>query len=146
MKNTTVNQDVVDALNKTTESLNSALDMQVRENTVINDIVKTLEAKVLSLSDEKERYLEDLLKLKSSQVEQFDEMNQIQADLDKKTKELKVKEKDLEEQMAAIQLIGANQGMGKPGNPGQLANQLRMSADIQFVDGGIDSLGDDFVR
>ena len=32
----------------------------------------------------------------------------MQADLEKKTKEIKVKEKNLEEQMAAIQLIGAN--------------------------------------
>ena len=68
MKNTTVNQDVVDGLNKTIEQLTSGLDMQVKENMVINDIVKTLEGKVLALSDEKERYLEDLLKLKSSQV------------------------------------------------------------------------------
>ena len=41
------------------------LDLQIEENKSINMIVKKFEAKVVELSDEKERYLSELLKMKS---------------------------------------------------------------------------------
>ena len=41
------------------------LEVQIEENKSINLIVKKLEAKVVELSDEKERYLSELLKNKS---------------------------------------------------------------------------------
>jgi len=97
MKKTTVSEGQLKAAQQALEAIQDALDVQVRENMVMNDHVKTYEAKVLTINAEKERYLEDLLKIKSEQVEQYDNINSIQAELEKKTNEIKVKEKKLQE-------------------------------------------------
>ena len=49
-----------------------SLEVQIKENHAKDEIVKNLEKKVLDINTEKERYLDDLLNLKSQQVEQFD--------------------------------------------------------------------------
>jgi len=69
---------------------------------VMNEHVKNYEARVLTINAEKERYLEELLKIKSDQVEQYDSINTMQAELEKKTKEIKEKEKRLQEQLAEL--------------------------------------------
>ena len=69
---------------------------------VMNEHMKTFEAKVLTINAEKERYLEELLKIKSEQVEQYDNINSIQAELEKKTKEIKEKEKRIQEQLVEM--------------------------------------------
>ena len=56
--------------------------MQVQENTAMNGIVKDHEQTIIGLKSEKDRYLEELLKLKSEQVTQYDELNQMQANLE----------------------------------------------------------------
>ena len=48
------------------------LEVQIEENKSINLIVKKLETKVIELSDERERYLSELLKNKGEQAERFD--------------------------------------------------------------------------
>ena len=58
MKKTTVSEFEFLSAQKSFEASQNALDVQVRENMVMNGIVKNFEAKVLTLSAEKEQYLE----------------------------------------------------------------------------------------
>ena len=89
MKKTTVSEEELKSAQAALEASQQALDVQVRENMVMNEHLKAFEAKVLTINAEKERYLEELLKIKSDQVEQYDSINSMQAELEKKSKEIK---------------------------------------------------------
>ena len=95
MQTSTVNLETVAQLEKTLLNVQNALDVQIKENMAKDDVVLSLEKKVLEINAEKERYLDDLLKLKNQQVEQFDSINEMQAQLCEK-------EKRLNDEMAAV--------------------------------------------
>ena len=79
--------------------------MQVQENTAMNGIVKDHEQTIIGLKSEKDRYLDELLKLKSEQVTQYDELNQMQANLEQKEKKLREQEELLVQEMEAMKMV-----------------------------------------
>ena len=81
LKQTTVNIKDLQAMQVAFEKVQDALNVQVQENLTMNDIVKGHEKTIIDVKAEKERYLDELLKMKSEQVVQFDELNQMQSDL-----------------------------------------------------------------
>ena len=82
--------------------IQDALNVQVQENAAMNGIVKDHEQTIINLKAEKDRYLDELLKLKSEQVTQYDELNQIQATLEQKEKKLHEQEELLKKEMEAM--------------------------------------------
>ena len=92
------------------EKVQDALNVQVQENLTMNDIVKGHEKTIIDIKAEKERYLDELLKMKSEQVVQFDELNQMQSDLQEKEKKLLEKEELLMKEIEAMKMVSQKGG------------------------------------
>ena len=52
-------------------------DLQLNENNAIKEVIKHIEQKYHAANDEKERYLEELIRMKSEQGESLNQMNQL---------------------------------------------------------------------
>ena len=65
MQTSTVNLETVAELEKGLWGVQNSLDVQIKENQAKDNVVLSLEKKVLEINAEKERYLDDLLNLKS---------------------------------------------------------------------------------
>ena len=65
LKQTTVNIKDLQAMQVAFEKVQDALNVQVQENMAMNDIVKGHEKIIIDIKAEKDRYLDELLKIKS---------------------------------------------------------------------------------
>ena len=110
LKQTTVNIKDLQAMQVAFEKVQDALNVQVQENLTMNDIVKGHEKTIIDVKAEKERYLDELLKMKSEQVVQFDELNQMQSDLQEKEKKLLEKEELLMKEIEAMKMVSQKGG------------------------------------
>ena len=65
LKQTTVSLKDLQSMQANFEKVQDALNVQVQENITMNDIVKGHEKTIIDIKAEKERYLDELLKMKN---------------------------------------------------------------------------------
>ena len=93
----------MDEMKKLLAEVQGMYDIQLKENNAIKEVIKHIEQKYHAANDEKERFLDELIKLKSEQGEGLNQMNQLQKEVSDGKLKIEAQRKMLEEERLAFE-------------------------------------------
>ena len=123
----------------------TSYEVQLNENKAIKEVIQNLENKYLRTNDEKERYLEEIMKMKTQQGEKLNQINEMQRELNLQKESLSSEKKKLMESQLLFEqsmkaksqkrsLSQEGSDFGPRGEKLLTENQKRISAPVDFAD------------
>ena len=87
----------MEEMKKLLSTVQVSYEVQLNENNAIKEVIKNLEQKYHKVNDEKERYLDEIIKIKSEQGESMNNMNEMQKEVQLARETISAEKKRLEE-------------------------------------------------
>ena len=97
------------------EEVKAQLEIEREENANLKKVTDQLQAKLLKAVEEKEMFLNELIRAKTKQAEILDEANRVHAAAQKKASEVEIQKKRLTELAAnrdTFEVVNFNEGLG----------------------------------